>query len=211
MSREYWDQWLARTSQEGKLDVYFLKELLQHNITTVLDIGSGRGNSIWRLAELGFRVTCVDFSLEAVKYLHYIAQRPSISCMNVVCANLLSLPFCDNAFGSISSVNVMNFFTDESQRVCALEEAFRVVAPGGVMFFSVISCEDEGTKIGEPVGSGNFRLPDGMCLHYFTPSEMEALFKDMDIQDVTSFQRKDTTHDVPHIHSFIRVIAFCEK
>lgn len=211
MSRKYWDQWLTRTSQEGKLDKYFLKELLQRNIITVLDLGSGRGNSIRKLAQLGFRVTCVDFSLQAVEYLHNIAQEPSVPCMNVVCADLLSLPFCDNAFGAVSSVNVMNFFTNESQRIRVIEEAFRVVKPGGVIFFSVISSEDEGTKIGESLGSGNFRLPDGVCLHYFTPSEIKALFKDSTIQEVTSFQREDTTHDVPHVHSFIRVIAFSEK
>ena len=55
MSEKYWDQWLARTSRAAKrLDRGFLKELLKHNITTVLDIGSGRGAAVKMLAELGF-------------------------------------------------------------------------------------------------------------------------------------------------------------
>lgn len=207
---EYWDRWLATVSGEKtRLDVPFIKELLQRNITNILDVGSGRGQRIKKLAQLGFRITCVDSSLQAAYYIQKVAQHPSIN-LNIICADMRELPFRDSTFGAAISYNVLNFFVDESEREKAIKEVQRVVTPGGVVLFFVISVEDEGAQKGIDLGNQNVQLPDGMCLHYFTCHEVESVLKSVTIHEITQFTKKDTTHDTPHIHAFIRVLAFLD-
>ena len=208
MSREFWDQWLTDTKgTERKIDVPFLKEILQRAISTVLDVGSGRGSGVRTLAELGFSVTSVDSSLKAVHYLRQISQDSFIKSWNVVCADLLSLPFRDSSFGAVTSFNVMNFFIDESERERAFAELLRVVTPGGIILVIVLSAEDMGAKRGKPLGNGNVQLKSGMCLHHFTPTELEKMLKNTNIIELNCFQQKDTFHDPPHTHAFVRALA----
>ncbi len=207
---EYWDRWLASVSGEKtRLDTPFIKELLQRNITSILDVGSGRGQRIKKLAQLGFRITCVDFSLQAAYYIQKVAQYPSMN-MNPLCADMRELPFRDSTFGAAISYNVLNFFVDESEREKAFKEIRRVVTPGGIMLFFVISVKDEGAQKGIDLGNQNVQLPDGMCLHYFTCHELESVLKGVTIHEMTQFTKKDTTHDAPHTHAFIRVLAFLD-
>lgn len=211
MSREYWDQWLAKRRENIRMDKPFLKELLQRGISTLLDVGSGQGGGVKRFAELGFRVTCIDSSLQSIQYLHHLSQDPSVKHMNVVCADLLSLPFCDNSFGAVTAMNVMNFFTERSERERAFSELFRVVKPRGVMLFVVISDRDDAVKGGTPLGGGNFQLHDGICLHYYTTFELERLLQDMTILELGHHRQVDTSHDIPHAHALIRVLACHES
>lgn len=212
MSREYWNQWLnALREEEAHVDMQFLKQLLQRSISSILDIGAGRGIVMRELAQLGFRVTCVDYSLEAISHLQRVSQALTNGHMDVVCADCLFLPFGDENFGAVTSFMVMNFFVDESERRNAFEEVSRVVKMGGVALVVVLSAEDEGRKGGTPLGNGNVKLPDGICLHYYTPSELETLLEDMNVEEMSCFQEEDTSHSAPHTHAFIRVLASRDK
>lgn len=203
---EYWDRWLTTVSGETRLDTPFVKELLQRNITSILDVGSGHGQKAKKMAQLGFRITCVDFSLQAAYYTQKVAQTPSLN-MGVVCADIRELPFRDNTFGAAISYNVLNFFVDKSEREKAFNDVVRVIIPGGVLLFSVLSGEDEGVQKGIDLGNQNVQLPDGICLHYFTCHEVESVLKKTCIHEMTVVTQKDTTHDVPHTHVIIRVLA----
>lgn len=208
MSREFWNHWQDRlTESRIRIDSFFLKEMLQRSISTVLDIGSGSGKKIETLARLGFRITCVDYSVEASHVLHRLSQDPLIKHLNVVCADILSLPFHSSSFGAVTSFNVMNFFLNEPERRRVFKETLRVLRPGGIMLIVVMSSEDEGAKVGKSLGNRNFHLPEGICLHYFTPSEMEELLEGMTIVRFNCFESIDRTHDTPHTHSLIYVLA----
>ena len=212
MSREYWDQWLAgKTKGDLFVDMLLLKEMMQRHLSTVLDIGSGDGSFIRGLGKLGFRITCVDYSQQALCYLRSISQDPTMKHMDVVCAHILSLPFFDDSFGVVTSLNVMNFFLDESEREKAFEEALRVIKPGGIFMAVVLSTEDEGRERGTPLGGGNFQLPDGKCLHYYSPSELEGLVDPLCIHKLEQFHVEDTSHDVLHTHGFIRVLGSLDE
>lgn len=208
MSRDYWDRWLDHCKDgETTIDPFFLKEVLQRGISTILDIGSGHGKKIESLAKLGFRVSCVDYSREATHILKNVSKNPSIRHMNVIRANLLSLPFRFESFGAVTSYNVMNFFLEESQRKKAFEEMIRVLKSGGIMLIVAMSSEDRGIKSGKPLGSRNYRLPGGICLHYYIRPEIEIMLKDMNVHRLTCFQTEDRSHDEPHIHSLIYALA----
>lgn len=212
MSRQYWDRWQSHVREKAPAsDMPFLKELLQRGITTVLDVGSGSGISSKGMAFLGFRVTCVDYSLEAVRRLQHLAQDHDLPHLNVVCADLLWLPFRDESFGAVTASMVMNFFTDERERERAFKEVFRVLKPGGVVLLVVLSCDDEGAKTGVSLGNGNVELPDGIRLHYFTPKELEALVGDMTIREIACFQEEDTVHHTPHTHDLIRLLVSFDR
>ena len=168
MPREYWDHWLATSvHQKTAIHMPFVKEMLQRGISSMLDAGSGRGQRIKELAQLGFRITCVDASLTAVTHLRHLSEDPSIKHLNIVRADVLSLPFSNDSFGAALCFGVLNFFTEVSDRRRAFTEIFRVVKPGGIMLFTLMSTEDEGMKRGQLLGNSNVQLPDGVCLHYF--------------------------------------------
>ncbi|MBU6997927.1 MAG: class I SAM-dependent methyltransferase [Theionarchaea archaeon] len=212
MTRTYWDHWLSTLKKEEPgVDMRFLRRLLENSISTILDIGSGYGSSSRSLAQLGFRVTCADYSSEAVQYLKEASRILIRGHMDVVCADALFLPFRDESFGAATSLMMMNFFIDEPERKHAFSEIFRVVEKDGIMLFMVLSDDDEGMTGGTPMGNHNVRHPDGLCLHYYTMNELEDLLAPMYLEEIERFRQEDVTHGDPHAHDLIRVLASRRK
>lgn len=208
MPRDYWDRWLTHSAEEKrKIDSFFLKEILSRGVSTILDVGSGQGRSIVSLARLGFRVTCIDYSVEAIRILREVSKESTTKHMNIVRADILSLPFRSGSFGAITSLNVMNFFLEDSQRKQVFEEMIRVLKPKGVVLVVVLSTEDHGTEIGESLGDGNYWLPEGICVHYYTLPEVRTMLQGLVIHRLKCFQSLDKSHDEPHTHSLIYALA----
>lgn len=93
----------------------------------VLDIGTGTGFLAIPIAELGHRVTGLDFSEEMVRLAAEKAVAKGLDARFVI-GRAEKLPFADRVFDAIVSRNLLQYITN---RQIVFEEWLRVLKPGG--------------------------------------------------------------------------------
>lgn len=84
-------------------------------------------------------VTALDLSESGLEHLKKWARKEKLD-VSSVCANMMKLPFEDNAFDCIMCYNVI-YHTDSEGIKRAVYEAKRVLRPGGELFLTMISNE----------------------------------------------------------------------
>lgn len=98
-----------------------------------LDIGCGEGNNTRLVARRGARMTAVDVAETFIRYAQDEEAREPLGIAYRV-ASAAELPFADGSFGF--ATGFMSFMDiPETDRV--LGEAYRVLAPGGFLQFSI--------------------------------------------------------------------------
>lgn len=100
----------------------------------VLDAGCGDGYASCMLAEQGFTVEGVDIAGEMIR----LANDRAIASGHHVhfqSGDISKLPFSDETFAGILSINVVEFTPSPLQ---TLRELHRVLAPGGVLVLGIL-------------------------------------------------------------------------
>jgi len=100
----------------------------------ILDVGCGTGNLSLELARLGVRVTGIDISEPMLAKAREKARREGLA-VKFYRADARKLPFNDGIFDAVVSVTALEFVPDLRE---ALEEAYRVLKPGGRLVVGVI-------------------------------------------------------------------------
>jgi SAM-dependent methyltransferase len=96
----------------------------------ILDGGCGTGEWTMFLSRLGYNVTGLDISESLILHLKTMFPR-----QNFVCGDLRSTEFPDASFDLYCSWGAFEHF--EIGLEPCLREAFRILKPGGLLFFSV--------------------------------------------------------------------------
>ena len=96
----------------------------------VLEAGRGLGRWVNYFHQRGIKIVVVDKSEIGLKKLKDYERTAQISL-----ADVEALPFPDEHFGNYISIGVVEHFEKGPEK--ALEEAFRVLRPGGIAFISV--------------------------------------------------------------------------
>ena len=105
---------------------------------TILDIGGGPGHYSIHYARRGHAVTLVDLSDENVRFAKKKARQYGVT-MTAVQGNALDLSrFPDYAFDIVLLMGPLYHLMNEESRVQAIQEARRVLKPGGYLFSSFI-------------------------------------------------------------------------
>jgi SAM-dependent methyltransferase len=110
---------LARRWQKGKL----------------LNLGCAHGPDFLPFRG-SFELYGVDFSLEMLRLARKYSQKFDFT-VNLSLANVSSLPFADQTFDWAISVATYHHIRDREKREVALNELWRVLAPGGEAFITV--------------------------------------------------------------------------
>ncbi len=98
-----------------------------------LDIGCGEGYNTRCLAERGAQVTGIDIAPTFIRYAEEEEQRNSNGITYQI-ASALELPFEDHTFDFVVAFMSLMDVPDHGR---ALQEAFRVLKPGGFIQFSI--------------------------------------------------------------------------
>jgi len=146
--------------QFGPIDIYLFDQILRGNITPgmrVLDAGCGFGRNLVYLLREGCEVFAVDTNEEAVEQVRKLAAsfgNPSPTG-NFVSAPVERMPFADAVADVVICCAVLHFARNLEHFLSMLNELWRVLRPGGILFSRL------GSRIGmdfEPIREGVYRV-----------------------------------------------------
>ncbi|OGH64476.1 MAG: hypothetical protein A2821_03070 [Candidatus Magasanikbacteria bacterium RIFCSPHIGHO2_01_FULL_41_23] len=98
----------------------------------VLDVGSGRGNFVVAMAQLGFVVSGIEINPEYVAESQNKAVTASVS-VSLVTGQAEELPYVDNFFDFANCAEVTEH-TNNPEKIC--QGIYRVLKPGGSAYIS---------------------------------------------------------------------------
>jgi SAM-dependent methyltransferase len=111
----------------------FLKMLPNVNGLNGLDIGCGEGNNTRLVAKLGAKMTAIDIAEIFVAHAEEKEKEEPLG-IDYLHASAVDLPFSNDAFDF--AMATMSFM-DMPDHPRVVEEAFRVIKPGGFLQFSI--------------------------------------------------------------------------
>jgi tellurite methyltransferase len=163
----------------GNIDIYLFDQLLKgtyQHCKKVLDIGCGGGRNLHYFLSNGHEVFGADQRADAVDAVRALsaALAPGNPVSNFVVANADELPFVDSAFDLVISSAVLHFATDGAHFNAMVNEAFRMLKPGGYFFARLAS--DIGIEVlVNHLGNGHYLLPDGSTRFLINQQQLLAL------------------------------------
>jgi SAM-dependent methyltransferase len=149
--------------QFGQIDIYVFDQILRGNIAAgvkVLDAGCGYGRNLVYLLREGCEVYALDANAEGVEHVRALAAQlnPKLPAENFQVGQIEALPFADGFADVVMCSSVLHFARDQHHFLSMLEELWRVLRPGGLLFTRM------GSRIGmqfEQVRPDIYRIGDG--------------------------------------------------
>jgi SAM-dependent methyltransferase len=130
---------LSVQEQFGQIDIYVFDQILRGNIgrgMRVLDAGCGYGRNLVHLLREGAEVFAVDANVEGVGHVRALAEElaPQLPAENFQVAAIEKMPFADGFADVVICNSVLHFAQDEQHFLAMVEELWRVLRPGGMLF-----------------------------------------------------------------------------
>jgi SAM-dependent methyltransferase len=149
--------------QFGQIDIYVFDQILRGNIAAgvkVLDAGCGYGRNLVYLLREGCEVYALDANPEGIEHVRALAAElnPKLPAENFQVGQIEAMPFADGFADVVMCSSVLHFARDQHQFLSMLEELWRVLRPGGLLFTRM------GSRIGmefEQVRPDIYRIGDG--------------------------------------------------
>jgi SAM-dependent methyltransferase len=147
----------------GQIDIYVFDQILRGNIALgmrVLDAGCGYGRNLVHLLRTGCEVFAVDANAEGVEHVRALAAElaPNLPASNFRTGPIEKMEFASEFADVVICNAVLHFARDEAHFLAMVEELWRVVRPGGMLFCRL------GSRIGmnfERLRGNIFRINDG--------------------------------------------------
>ncbi|HEX8458364.1 MAG TPA: class I SAM-dependent methyltransferase [Pyrinomonadaceae bacterium] len=154
------------------------------NIEKVLDAGCGPGRNAVYLAQQGCQVDAVDFSEVALSQLRKLAAETgtdrNIRTWNHALED--DLPFEDDSYDLILDSYVSCHFIDENLKQYYRKELLRIAKPGGIVFSTQFSVEDEYYKTLVKNGAGRGKIVvdpnNNVTKQLYTEDEIKLFFSE---------------------------------
>ena len=159
----------------GQIDIYVFDQILRGNIAPgmrVLDAGCGYGRNLVHLLRAGYEVFAVDANPEGVEHVRALASElaPHLPVGNFRTGPIEKMEFASEFADVVICNAVLHFARDEAHFLAMVEELWRVVRPGGMLFCRL------GSRIGmnfERLRGNIFRINDGA--EWFLVDEAELM------------------------------------
>ena len=149
--------------QFGQIDIYVFDQILRGNLgpgMRILDAGCGYGRNLVHLLREGCEVFAVDADPDGVAHVRALAAElaPGLPAGNFRVGAIETLEFPDGFADAVICNSVLHFARDEAHFLAMVEELWRVLRPGGLLFCRL------GSRIGmefERVREHIYRIGDG--------------------------------------------------
>jgi tellurite methyltransferase len=148
----------------GDIDIYLFDQLLRGRFDArrrVLDAGCGGGRNLPYFLRGDFDVWAVDEDEEAVRAVRQLASviAPMMPPDRIHCGRIDALPWADASMDAVISSAVLHFAPSMPAFTAMVEEMWRVLAPGGLLFARLAT--SIGLEQRLTATTGRVRLPDG--------------------------------------------------
>ena len=153
----------------------------------ILELGCGDGKTTGSLVRNGFCVTAVDFSPAAVSLCRNTCPDPDQATLLI--ADTRKTPFCTASFDVIIASHITAHLNDDGRRKLA-SEVFRLLVPGGILYFRDFSTADFRYGRGLETEAGTFARKNGIATHYFTREEVLTLFHHLSVRSLVEHRWK---------------------
>lgn len=149
----------------GDIDIYLFDQILKNQFTTqmrILDAGCGGGRNLIYFLRNGFEVFGIDQNPQAIENVRSFAKAlaPNLPEENFQIGDIDKMPFPADSFDVVISSAVLHFAADEKHFNQMLEEMWRVLKGGGLLFVRLASSIGIEDKI-KLIKERTFLLPDG--------------------------------------------------
>ena len=118
---------------------YYAEKWRREGRRSVLDLGCGLGRHSVLFAKYGFKVTALDISADALKYLRKYSDEQNVIITGKR-ADMENMPFADDAFDCIFAMHSAGH-ADTAGMKKIMSEIKRVLKPGGEVFMTLCSKE----------------------------------------------------------------------
>ena len=179
----------------------------------ILDLGCGNGRDLRFFEEQGFRVTGLDISGGQLFTVRKRAVSEGKSLPDVLQGDVASLPFQDNTADGAILVATLHHLPEPGQRKAALEEAYRVLKPGGLCLVGTWAAEQPKFKDNMAQAKEEFqhdwepgdmlldwKMPDGRIFkryyHLFSEKEFDGLLAGTDFEVLERFFSVDNHYAI---------------
>lgn len=126
-------------------DIVFLKRQCRKK-DIILDLACGYGRVTLPLAKGGYHITGIDISKDLILDARRNAKLLGLH-INFDIGDMMKLPYVNKSFDKVFCMwNSFNSLLTKKDQLTALNEAYRVLKPGGRMFVVLINGEEEGLK-----------------------------------------------------------------
>ena len=150
MDQDKINEYYGNEIEKNRLDLdYFklegirTKEITARFLKTknlkIVDVGGGAGFYSFWLQSLGHRVSLVDLSPKNIDLANHYAAKHGTTLESCSIGDATHLTFSDNEFDIVLLMGPLYHLIEKEERVKALNEARRVVKPGGIVFVACIS------------------------------------------------------------------------
>ena len=161
--------------QFGQIDIYVFDQILRGNIgpgMRILDAGCGYGRNLVHLLREGCEIFAIDANPEGVAHVRALAAElaPNLPATNFRVAPIEKMDLPGGFADVVICNSVLHFARDEAHFLAMLEELWRVLRPGGMLFCRL------GSRIGmnfERLRGNIFRINDGS--EWFLVDEAELM------------------------------------
>jgi SAM-dependent methyltransferase len=123
----------------------------------VLDVGCGFGNNLVPFADMGCESYGVEIDPEIAKLTSVLLEERGYKS-NVVEGANRDIPFSDNMFDLVLSVNTLHYEGTKPNVMAALTSFHRVLKPGGILYMSTVGPEHEIFKCAKPLGNQRYQI-----------------------------------------------------
>lgn len=166
-----------------------------------LDLGCGTGRNSIFLAKLGFEVTAVDRSQEAISKVAVKAEKSDLN-IHAVCEDIVEFIMDGSAiFDLVVAVTVLGHLPGAVLDDAA-EAIVRVIKADGGLFAEEFTKDDPGFRRQRDASE-----LANLVRSYFHPAELEEMFGELDIALMVTCDVLDSKHGPTHRHNMVRMIA----
>ncbi|UCC45252.1 MAG: class I SAM-dependent methyltransferase [Candidatus Zixiibacteriota bacterium] len=146
---------------------------------TVLDCGAGHANTKLILFHLhGYDAHGIDIDQEALDEAVEYCKDNDYE-VNLICADMRSIPFTDESFSFVYSYNSISFMTKPDIKR-SMDEIKRVLTPGGLCFVNFHSVDDPDDRPFKKTAFA-YRLLSSKRFSKFEDDEADAYFGSCEI------------------------------
>ena len=126
----------------------------------VLDVGCAMGSNLIPFADMGCDVHGVDIHPDISNNAKKIMKHRGYEDIDFKEGSNRNIPFSDNSFDLITSINTLHYEKNEEDMILALNEFQRVLKPGGGLYISTVGPKHEIYNLSKPLGNHENLIQD---------------------------------------------------